>query len=81
MVINNQIQVKVPKDSYKKDPLPNNNGLKIHVFKQVHPENVVGIIVTKELKNSYKGYLARFTHDEFKQGLLKELNWEEVNKQ
>ena len=58
--------------------VPNDNGLNIRLYKMVDPTYVGGIIITKELKDDYKGYLIRVTHEEFKQGILKTLKTEDI---
>ena len=58
--------------------IPNDNGLNIRLYRMAHPMYVGGIIITKELKNSYRGYLIRVTHEEFKQGVFKTLNASDI---
>lgn len=58
--------------------IPNDNGLNIRLYRMAHPMYTGGIIITKELKNSYRGYLIRITHEEFKQGVLKTLNASDI---
>lgn len=58
--------------------IPNDNGLNIRLYRMADPMYVGGIIITEELKNSYRGYLIRVTHEEFKQGVLKTLNASDI---
>ena len=60
--------------------IPNNNGLYIRLYRMADPTYVGGIIITGELKDSYRGYLIRITHDEFKQGILQTLGAEDIPK-
>lgn len=58
--------------------IPNDNGLNIRLYRMAHPIYVGGIIITEELKNSYRGYLISVTHEEFKQGVFKTLNASDI---
>lgn len=58
--------------------IANANGLDIRLYRMADPMNVGAIIITDELKDSYRGYLIRLTHEEFKQGALQTLSVEDI---
>ena len=60
--------------------IANANGLNIRLYRMADPMYVGAIIITDELKDSYRGYLIRLTHEEFKQGILQTLRAEDTPK-
>ena len=58
--------------------VPNDSGLYIRLSTLVHSTYVGAIIITQELKDSYRGHLVRITHEEFKRGILKTLEPKDI---
>ena len=56
----------------------NDSGLNIRLYRMADPIHVGAIIITDELKDSYRGYRIRLTHEEFKQGALQALKAEDI---
>ena len=73
------MQSKMPKKNCARK-LSNDHGLEVYLLNIGQVTPLVGfIVVTKELKYDYKGYLGRCTHEEFKAGALQELSWDFLN--
>lgn len=71
-----RMQYKMPKKNCARQ-IDNDHGLEVRLINIGQVTPLVGfIVVTKELKYDYKGYLGRCTHEEYRTRALQKLNWD-----
>lgn len=72
-----KMQRKLPKEQLTR-LVENEHGLEVRVHHS-HTPMVTFLIVTKELKHDYKGYLGRCSREEYESGHLGQVAWDFLN--